>query len=54
MGSIVSINMHPRSWNVEDRGLRLKKEYGECPIVKVRYGIFDDDPGGAFDLEMYM
>lgn len=54
MGSIVCINRKPETWSVLSGDWRLKESFGGDKLVKVRYGTFDDDPGGAFDLEMFM
>ena len=54
MGSIIYINRHPDTWTVLFGDWRLKESFGGDKLIKVRYGTFDDDPSGAFDLEMFM
>ena len=44
-------NKHWRYW---ETGRKLKPKYGGEILCKIIYGTFDDDPIGAFDLEMYM
>lgn len=54
MGSIVHINRNPKTWVAIDEGRTLTASYHYEPILKVRYGTFDDDPDGLVDMEMYM
>ena len=54
MGSIIHINRRPQTWIVIDEHKKLTEKYGSEPIVKVRYGTFDDDPDGIVNLKMYM
>lgn len=54
MGSIVHINRNPKAWHAFDEGYTLTGPYNYEPIIKVRYGTFDDDPDGLVDLEMDM
>lgn len=54
MGSIVHINKKPKTWITLDEGKTLNDNYGNEPIIKIRYGSFDDDPDGFVYLEMYM
>lgn len=52
MGSICTIYTDINRWTIVDSGLRLKAT-GE-PVVTVKYGFFDDDMTGAFEMEMLM
>ena len=54
MGSICYINRNPKSWVAYLTGKKLKHEYGGELLYNVRYGSFDDDPGGCSDLEILM
>ena len=54
MGSICSLNRRVSTWPVEDSGLRLKREYGGEPLVRVTYGASDDYPEGAGDMTILM
>lgn len=54
MGSICSINTNPATWPAYDSGRKLKPEFGGESLMTVRYGTFDDDPGGLTDMEIYM
>ena len=54
MGSIVYINKNPASWPAFDEGYTLTGCYGYEPLIKIRYGTFDDDPDGRIDLEIDM
>ena len=54
MGSICWIDGNPKRWRACETGQELKPEFGGEELVQVYYGTFDDDPGGAFELEMLM
>ena len=54
MGSIIHINKKPKTWFTLDEGKMLNDNYGNEPIIKIRYGSCDDDPDGFVYLEMYM
>lgn len=54
MGSICYIDTNPNRWKVRETNKKLKEEYGGEELLEVCYGSLDDDPGGAFDMEMYM
>lgn len=54
MGAFCHIEKNPKEWIIFTTDCKLKPEYGEEELYKVRYGVFDDEPGGQFDLEMYM
>lgn len=53
MGSIIYIEKNPKKWTVIDEGFYLKQDTRE-KLIKVRYGEFDDDPIGTYDMEMLM
>ena len=54
MGSIVHINRNPKTWVTIDEGYTLTGPYNYAPILKIRYGSFDDDPDGLVEMEMHM
>jgi hypothetical protein len=54
MGSIIHVNKRPSTWPTIDEGYKLKQEFDNAEIIKIRYGSCDDDPDGCTDLEMYM
>ena len=54
MGSIVYINKNPKTWVAIDEGYTLTGPYNYAPILKIRYGSFDDDPDGLVEMEMHM
>ena len=53
-GSICLIIQNPNDWRYWVTDRKLKPKYGGEILCKIIYGTFDDDPIGAFDLEMYM
>lgn len=54
MGSICHICKSPRAWLMWPTGYRTRSDLGGEELVRIRYGTWDDDPGGVFDLEMLM
>ena len=48
------MNKNANNWNIVDTGLKLTKEYGSKPLVRIYYGEVDDYPEGNKELSMYM
>ena len=54
MGSMCHIKKDPKTWMQWPTSYQTRPDLGGEELVRVRYGTWDDDPGGAFDLEMLM
>ena len=54
MGSMCHIKKDPKTWMQWPTSYQTRPDLGGEEILRVRYGTWDADPGGAFGLDLLM